>query len=152
MNITGTGLDIVETGRIRQSLEQFGDRFLNRVFLPGEIAYCQGMKLPELHFAARFAGFEHGLKAQAGDFALVDPVIRAVGGDGQAGVECSLPDFAGAGEIAVRHVNVAAPFDADQAGLLDERDNFSGYKFAKRDGDEAGSNHDIKQVWQPVLG
>ena len=63
MNIAGTGLDIVETGRIRQSLEQFGERFLNRCFLPGEIAYCQGMKLPELHFAARFAAKEAISKA-----------------------------------------------------------------------------------------
>ena len=63
MNIAGTGLDIVETGRIRQSLEQFGDRFLNRCFLPGEIAYCQSMKLPELHFAARFAAKEAISKA-----------------------------------------------------------------------------------------
>ncbi|MEI8063211.1 MAG: holo-ACP synthase [Verrucomicrobiota bacterium] len=63
MNIAGTGLDIVETGRIRQSLEQFGDRFLNRCFLPGEIVYCQGMKLPELHFAARFAAKEAISKA-----------------------------------------------------------------------------------------
>lgn len=63
MNIAGTGLDIVETGRIRQSLEQFGDRFLNRCFLPGEIAYCRDMKAPELHFAARFAAKEAISKA-----------------------------------------------------------------------------------------
>lgn len=63
MNIAGTGLDIVETGRIRQSLEQFGDRFLNRCFLPGEIAYCQSMAAPELHFAARFAAKEAISKA-----------------------------------------------------------------------------------------
>jgi len=63
MNIVGTGLDIVETGRIRQSVEQFGDKFLNRCFLPDEIAYCQSMKLPELHFAARFAAKEAISKA-----------------------------------------------------------------------------------------
>ena len=63
MNIAGTGLDIVETGRIRQSLEKFGDRFLNRCFLPGEIAYCRSMKFPELHFAARFAAKEAISKA-----------------------------------------------------------------------------------------
>ena len=63
MNITGTGLDIVETGRIRRSLEKFGDRFINRCFLPGEIAYCQSMKFPELHFAARFAAKEAVVKA-----------------------------------------------------------------------------------------
>jgi len=63
MNIAGTGLDIVETERIRKSVEQFGDRFLNRVFLPSEIEYCRGMKFPELHFAARFAAKEAISKA-----------------------------------------------------------------------------------------
>ena len=63
MRIIGTGLDIVETGRIRDSVEKFGDRFLNRCFLPGEIAYCQQMKFPALHYAARFAAKEAISKA-----------------------------------------------------------------------------------------
>jgi len=62
-HIFGTGIDIVETGRIRESVEKFGDRFLNRCFLPGEIAYCQSMKFPALHFAARFAAKEAISKA-----------------------------------------------------------------------------------------
>jgi holo-[acyl-carrier protein] synthase len=61
--IVGTGIDIIETARIRDSLEKFGDRFLNRCFLPDEIAYCQSMKFPELHFAARFAAKEAISKA-----------------------------------------------------------------------------------------
>lgn len=61
--ILGTGIDIVETARIRDSLEKFGDRFLNRCFLPDEIAYCRGMKFPELHLAARFAAKEAISKA-----------------------------------------------------------------------------------------
>jgi len=63
MNILGTGVDIVETSRIRDSLEKFGDRFVNRCFLPGEIAYCRSMKFPEMHFAARFAAKEAISKA-----------------------------------------------------------------------------------------
>ena len=63
MSVLGTGIDIVETGRIRDSLEKFGERFVNRCFLPGEIAYCRGMKFPELHFAARFAAKEAISKA-----------------------------------------------------------------------------------------
>src|SRR4029077_8281219 len=63
MNVTGIGVDIVETARIRDSLEKFGDRFLNRCFLPDEIAYCRSMKFPELHFAARFAAKEAISKA-----------------------------------------------------------------------------------------
>jgi len=63
MKIVGTGVDIVETARIRNSLEKFGDRFLNRCFLPGEIDYCRSMKFPELHLAARFAAKEAISKA-----------------------------------------------------------------------------------------
>jgi holo-[acyl-carrier protein] synthase len=63
MNILGTGVDIVETGRIGLSIEKFGDRFLNRCFRPGEIAYCRQMKFPALHFAARFAAKEAIAKA-----------------------------------------------------------------------------------------
>ena len=63
MNILGTGVDIVETGRVGDSIEKFGARFLNRCFLPGEIAYCQQMKFPALHFAARFAAKEAISKA-----------------------------------------------------------------------------------------
>jgi holo-[acyl-carrier protein] synthase len=63
MKVLGTGVDIVETARIRDSLEKFGDRFLQRCFLPGEIEYCRSMKFPELHFAARFAAKEAISKA-----------------------------------------------------------------------------------------
>ena len=36
---------------------------LSRCFLPDEIAYCQGMKFPALHLAARFAAKEAISKA-----------------------------------------------------------------------------------------
>jgi holo-[acyl-carrier protein] synthase len=62
-HILGTGVDIVETTRIRDSLKKFGERFLNRCFWPEEVTYCNGMKFPELHFAARFAAKEAISKA-----------------------------------------------------------------------------------------
>lgn len=61
--VLGTGVDIVETARIRDSLEKFGERFLNRCFWPDEVRYCNSMKFPELHFAARFAAKEAISKA-----------------------------------------------------------------------------------------
>jgi holo-[acyl-carrier protein] synthase len=63
MKILGTGVDIVETGRIQESVEKFSDRFLNRCFWPAEVAYCQSMKFPALHLAARFAAKEAISKA-----------------------------------------------------------------------------------------
>lgn len=63
MSVLGIGVDIVETQRIEHSLERFGERFLHRVFTAGEIAYCQSMKYPARHFAARFAAKEAVSKA-----------------------------------------------------------------------------------------
>jgi len=63
MTILGVGMDIVETKRIAESIERFGDRFLRRVFLEGEVAYSRSMKFPHLHLAARFAAKEAISKA-----------------------------------------------------------------------------------------
>ncbi len=63
VTILGTGVDIVETARIHDSLEKFGERFLNRCFWPDEVAYCRSMKFPALHLAARFAAKESISKA-----------------------------------------------------------------------------------------
>ena len=63
MTILGLGMDIVETKRIAESLDRFGERFLRRVFLEAEVAYAQGMKHPHLHLAARFAAKEAVSKA-----------------------------------------------------------------------------------------
>ncbi|MBA2269201.1 MAG: holo-ACP synthase [Chthoniobacterales bacterium] len=63
MSVLGVGVDIVETARIDHSLERFGERFLHRVFTTGEIEYCQSMKFPARHFAARFAAKEAASKA-----------------------------------------------------------------------------------------
>ena len=63
MSLLGIGVDIVETQRIEHSLERFGERFLHRVFTAGEIEYCQSMKYPARHFAARFAAKEAVSKA-----------------------------------------------------------------------------------------
>ena len=62
-SILGTGVDIVETARIQDSLDKFDERFLSRCFLPDEVAYCRSMKFPALHFAARFAAKEAISKA-----------------------------------------------------------------------------------------
>ncbi len=63
MTILGTGIDVVETKRIAESIERFGDRFLQRIFLEGELAYSRSMKFPHLHLAARFAAKEAISKA-----------------------------------------------------------------------------------------
>jgi holo-[acyl-carrier protein] synthase len=61
--ILGTGIDLIETARIAASFEQFGERFLQRILLPDEIAYCLSHKFPAPHVAARFAAKEAVSKA-----------------------------------------------------------------------------------------
>ncbi len=62
--ILGLGTDLIEIPRIRQSVERFGDRFLERVFTPREIAYCQRKRTGMAQsLAARFAAKEAGAKA-----------------------------------------------------------------------------------------
>ena len=61
--IVGTGVDIAEVPRIRESIKRFGERFLNRVFTAGEIEYCEAKASKFESYAARFAAKEAGMKA-----------------------------------------------------------------------------------------
>jgi holo-[acyl-carrier protein] synthase len=61
--IIGTGVDIAEVPRIRESIERFGDRFLQRIFTAGEIHYCERKANRYERYAARFAAKEAGMKA-----------------------------------------------------------------------------------------
>jgi len=61
--IVGTGVDLAEVRRIRDSVERFGARFIDRVFTPGEIAYVERKANRFERYAARFAAKEAGMKA-----------------------------------------------------------------------------------------
>jgi holo-[acyl-carrier protein] synthase len=61
--ILGVGIDIIEVSRIRASHEKFGDRFLNRILRPAEIAYSLSHRDPAPFLAARFAAKEAISKA-----------------------------------------------------------------------------------------
>ncbi len=63
MNLVGIGIDVVEVSRIRSSMDEFGQKFLDRIFTEQEREYCQRQKRPELHYAARFAAKEAISKA-----------------------------------------------------------------------------------------
>lgn len=58
------GVDIVEIERIKDSIEQLGDAFLNKVYTKKEIEYCESKgKNKYQHYAARFAVKEAAFKA-----------------------------------------------------------------------------------------
>ncbi len=61
--IVGTGVDLAETARIGQAIEQHGERFTKRIFTAQEIAYCEKFKNKAERYAARFAAKEAAFKA-----------------------------------------------------------------------------------------
>lgn len=59
-----TGTDIIEVERIKESIEEMGEKFLNKIFTETEINYCKNTKVNKYqHYAARFAAKEATFKA-----------------------------------------------------------------------------------------
>lgn len=61
--ILGIGIDIIEVARIASAYERHGERFVNRILHPAEIAYCLTHRSPAPFLAARFAAKEAVSKA-----------------------------------------------------------------------------------------
>lgn len=61
--ILGTGIDLAEVDRIQASIERYGERFVQRIYTPREIAYVQRKANKYERYAARFAAKEAGMKA-----------------------------------------------------------------------------------------
>ena len=57
------GTDLVEVARIRTTIQETGDRFLNRIYTITEQDYCKSKANPEIHYAGRFAAKEAIMKA-----------------------------------------------------------------------------------------
>lgn len=60
--IVGLGTDIIETERIEELMAR-GTTYLQTIFTPAEIAYCESKSRKSQHYAARFAAKEATLKA-----------------------------------------------------------------------------------------
>src|SRR3954463_2672678 len=88
MTILGLGIDVTDLPRIARAFDQYGERFLKRVFTEGEIAYCTRRRNPAPHLAGRFAAKEAAMKAlgtghSRGVLWRGIEVVRAAGGPPQ---------------------------------------------------------------------
>lgn len=63
--IIGIGIDIIEIARIKNSIDKFGDGFLNKIYTKNELEYCLAKQNKYQHLAARFAAKEAIYKALA---------------------------------------------------------------------------------------
>lgn len=58
------GTDIIEISRIKESIENLGEHFINKIYTKKEIEYCESKKSQKYqHYAARFAAKEAFFKA-----------------------------------------------------------------------------------------
>lgn len=65
--ILGIGTDLLDVSRMARELGGEDRGFLDAVFTPSEIAYCESQRYPARHFAARFAAKEALFKALSGE-------------------------------------------------------------------------------------
>ncbi len=83
--ILGVGIDLVPVARVERMLNRYGDRFVHRMFRPGECRGRGGLYPPE-SLAARIAAKEAAFKAlgtgRAGGVRWTD--VEVVGGQGRA--------------------------------------------------------------------
>jgi holo-[acyl-carrier protein] synthase len=62
--IIGLGIDIIEIGRVKNSVQKYGDHFLNKIYTETELKYCLSKGENKYqHLAARFAAKEAVFKA-----------------------------------------------------------------------------------------
>ena len=61
--IVGLGVDIAEIDRVEKAIGRYGIAFLERVFTPAEIEYCERHRSKFERYAARFAAKEALMKA-----------------------------------------------------------------------------------------
>ena len=98
------GTDIIEVARIREAIDRWGERFLNRIYTGPELKICR--KNPE-RLASRFAGKEAVMKALGTgargiswkEIEIVSepggkPVVRLYGKAGQKAESLSMSELA----------------------------------------------------------
>ena len=87
--ITGIGIDLVDIGRLKQIIIKWEGHFLNRVYTPNEIRYCERRKY------SRFQTY-------AGFFAAKEACAKALGTGIQEGIKWK--------DIEIRNDNRGKPF------------------------------------------
>ena len=130
--IIGIGSDIANIERIEQTLDKFGDRFIERVFAPSEIAECERRKKVSKRerasaYAKRFAAKEACSKALGtgmrkgvfwSDMVVMHlptgkPLLKLKGG-----AEKRLKELTPEGKEAEIHITLADDFPFAQAFVI----------------------------------
>ena len=57
------GVDIVDVARMKKSIENYKEKFLNKIFSKDEQSYCFSKSNPYIHFSGKFAAKEAVVKS-----------------------------------------------------------------------------------------
>ena len=127
MPIVGHGIDIVETARIKQMVEEHGQRFLDRCFTPAEQAYCaRSTKRYFEHLAGRFAAKEAVMKVLGtgwrGGIAWTDiDVVKELSGQPKVALAGECARIAAEQGIARWHLSISHIETHATASAIGER-------------------------------
>ncbi len=127
--VLGTGVDLVESARMARMLKRWGRTFKDRVFLPGEQAYCEASAVSVQHYAGRFAVKEAVSKAFGTGFGphfgLLDIEVERNAETGAPSVRLSAKGRVFAGKMGVGAILVSLAhtrhYAVAQAILVGER-------------------------------
>lgn len=119
--IHGVGVDIVEVDRIRDSVKNFGEEFLNRVFTIDEIEYCMKRRDPHPSLAVRFAAKEALIKAlTCAETVPLRDIEVIISDDGKPSISPSeyLQDILDAASVTGSHLSLSHERDYAIAYLV----------------------------------
>ncbi|MDP2276878.1 MAG: holo-ACP synthase [Nitrospirota bacterium] len=94
--IYGIGIDLVKIERMKDVVDKWGRKFLERVFTKNEISYCYEKKNPYLSLSVRFAAKEALIKAIGSEVpvSLTDiEVVNAASGRPDIKISGKLKEF-----------------------------------------------------------
>ncbi len=119
-SVVGVGIDLTSVAAVRESITNFRERYLRRVFTAHELEYCGHSLDPAPHLAARFAAKEATIKALRVE-ALQPPwtsmeVWRH--SSGWCEMHLSGPATALAKERRVCHLSVSLSHEGDMAAAI----------------------------------
>lgn len=122
--IYGIGIDLVKTDRVREVVEKWGKRFLERVFTDEEISYCLRKRNTYLSIAVRFAAKEALIKAMGGrapvSFKDIE-VVNVGSGKPALNIEGAMGKFLDGEGIRASHLSLSHEKDYGVACVVLER-------------------------------
>ncbi len=120
---TAVGFDLVDVREVEESIDRFGERYLRRVYTPGEIAYA--MSAPDRAIAARrlgarFAAKEATIKALGASERGISPREIEVARSSDGAVRSILhgPALAAAREAGAKALTVSLSHQGELAGAV----------------------------------